>query len=94
LGGGEAAAVLIDDKAVLTDQDRKYVYVLGAESKALRRDIVLGRTNDGLRVVQSGLDAGDKVVVAGMQKIFYPGMVVRASEAGAVAPPVAANAAR
>src|SRR5690606_25440952 len=62
-GSGEFEAMLIDDKAVLTDQDRKYVYVLGPDDKAVRKDIKLGRMIDGLRVVQSGLDAGDKVIV-------------------------------
>jgi len=49
---------------VLTDQDRKYVYVLGPENKALRRDVKLGRVIDGLRVVSEGLQPGDKVTFA------------------------------
>src|SRR5258708_4524704 len=69
-GRAEYMAMLIDDKAIMTDQDRKYVYVLGPEDKAKRKDIVLGSVHDGLRVVQSGLDANDKVIVAGLQKIF------------------------
>ena len=77
LGSGTAPALLIDDKAVLTDQDRKYVYVLGADNKAQRRDVKLGRLNDGLRVVTEGLSAGDQVVVSGVQKIFFPGMAVK-----------------
>jgi multidrug efflux system membrane fusion protein len=40
-GGGEQQALLIDDKAVLTDQDRKYVYVVGEGNKAERRDLEL-----------------------------------------------------
>ena len=76
LGSGKARALLIDDKAVLTDQDRKYVYVLGPDNKALRRDVKLGRLNDGMRVVTEGLNAGDKVIVHGVQKIFFPGMQV------------------
>ena len=75
-GSGEFDAMMVDDKAVLTDQDRKYVYVLGKDNKAERRDVVLGRTIDGLRVVQSGLKPGDKVIVAGVQKVFFPGMPV------------------
>ena len=75
-GSGEFDAVMVDDKAVLTDQDRKYVYVLGKDNKAERRDVVLGSTIDGLRVVQSGLKPGDKVIVGGVQKVFMPGMPV------------------
>ena len=76
-GRAEHMAMLIDDKAIMTDQDRKYVYVLGPEDKAKRKDIVLGRVHDGLRVVQSGLDANDKVIVAGLQKIFAPDTKVK-----------------
>jgi len=75
-GSAEFKAMLVDDKAVLTDQDRKYVYVLGPENKAVRKDIVLGRMIDGLRVVNSGLAANDKVIVHGVQKVFFPGMPV------------------
>lgn len=79
-GSATANALLIDDKAVLTDQDRKYVYVLDQDNKAQRKDIVIGRMVDNLRVVQSGLSATDKVVVAGVQKIFFPGTPVTPSE--------------
>ena len=76
-GRAEYVAMLIDDKSIMTDQDRKYVYVLGPEDKAKRKDIVLGSLQDGLRVVQSGLDANDKVIVAGLQKIFAPDTKVK-----------------
>jgi multidrug efflux system membrane fusion protein len=77
LGSTPAPAILINDKAVMTDQDRKYVYVVGADNKAVRKDIKLGRISEGLRVVQSGLAAGDRVVIGGMQKIFSSGMPVQ-----------------
>ncbi|MBK5344686.1 efflux RND transporter periplasmic adaptor subunit [Pseudomonas sp. TH49] len=76
----ETSTILIDDKAVLTDQDRKYVYVVGAGDTAERKDIQLGRMHDGLRIVESGLSPGDKVVVGGIQRIFYPGMALKPSE--------------
>jgi multidrug efflux system membrane fusion protein len=66
-------ALLIDDKAVLTDQDRKYVYVVGPGNTAQRKDIVLGSTTDGLRIVKSGLTPEDRVIVGGFQLIFFPG---------------------
>jgi multidrug efflux system membrane fusion protein len=75
-GSGQFKAMLIDDKAVLTDQDRKYVYVLGPHDTAQRKDIVSGRMIDGLRVVESGLGPKDKVIVHGVQKVFMPGMPV------------------
>jgi membrane fusion protein, multidrug efflux system len=73
LGSGTHPALLIHDQAVLTDQDRKYVYVVGANNGAERRDVTLGASVDGLRIVESGLKAGDRVVVNGMKKIFFPG---------------------
>ncbi|HEX7801731.1 MAG TPA: efflux RND transporter periplasmic adaptor subunit [Pseudoxanthomonas sp.] len=78
LGSGEFKAMLIDDKAVLTDQDRKYVYVVDGKGQAQRKDVQLGRTADGLRIVETGLAAGDKVIVSGVQKVFFPGMPVKA----------------
>jgi multidrug efflux system membrane fusion protein len=89
-GGNQARAMLVDDKAVLTDQDRKYVYVLGPQNKAVRKDIVAGRVIDGLRVVETGLSPRDKVIVDGIQKVFFPGMPVEPKfvAMGASAPPL------
>ncbi len=76
LGSGEQSALLIHEMAVSTDQDRKFVYVLGEKNTAQRRDVVLGESVDGLRIVKSGLNAGDVVVVNGVRKIFFPGAPV------------------
>lgn len=88
-GAASQRAMLVDDKAVLTDQDRKYVYVLGPKNAAVRKDVVLGRSVDGLRVVQSGLAAGDRVIVNGVQKVFFPGMPVTPRTVAMDAPPAA-----
>ena len=77
MGSGSRPAMLIHDQAVLTDQDRKYVYVVGPGSTAMRKDVVLGDSIDGLRIVLGGLAASDSVVVNGMRKIFYPGMPLK-----------------
>ncbi|MFP3615431.1 efflux transporter periplasmic adaptor subunit, partial [Paraburkholderia sp. SIMBA_050] len=45
--------------------------------KALRRDVTIGRQFDGRRIVESGLKSGDRVVVEGMQRIFYSGASVK-----------------
>jgi multidrug efflux system membrane fusion protein len=79
-GGNETKVILVDDRAVLTDQNRKYVYVLGPDNTAVRRDIELGGMSGGLRVVQTGLAADDKVIVTGMQRIFFPGAPVAPTE--------------
>jgi multidrug efflux system membrane fusion protein len=77
---------------VLTDQDRKYVYVVGEDGRALRKDIQLGRLVDDLRVVQSGLEPGDKVIIHGVQKVFFPGMPVQAQTIAMGDPPPAPRA--
>jgi multidrug efflux system membrane fusion protein len=92
-GSGRFTAMLVDDKAVLTDQDRKYVYVLGPHNVAQRKDIVTGRMIDGLRVVESGLAPQDKVIVHGVQKVFFPGMPVQPKTIAMGAPPPAAQVA-
>ena len=89
-GRGRFEAALVDDKAVLTDQDRKYVYVVDEEGKAQRRDVVVGRLVEGLRIVEQGLQAGDKVIVKGVQKVFFPGMPVQA-QAVAMGEPASAS---
>ncbi|HIF4822489.1 TPA: multidrug efflux RND transporter periplasmic adaptor subunit SdeA, partial [Serratia marcescens] len=77
-GSAEFNAMLIDDKAVMTDQNRKFVYIVDKDGKAQRRDIDVGRMAEGLRIVQKGLANGDRVIVDGMQKVFMPGMPVDA----------------
>lgn len=72
----DANALVVDRKAVLTDQDRRYVYVVGKDNKVARRDISPGRNVDGLLVVRKGLKAGDRVIVNGLQKVFGAGVRV------------------
>lgn len=77
LGSGRHDTLLVNERAVVTDQDRRFVYVVDAENKAMRRDVQLGGTSEGLRVVTSGLKPGDRVVINGVRKIFFPGMPVK-----------------
>jgi RND family efflux transporter MFP subunit len=76
LGRDEYAAVLIDDRAVNTDQNRKYVFLVGAGNKIEYRGIELGRISGGLRIVRKGLKAGDVIVVDGAERV-HPGVVVK-----------------
>jgi len=80
-------AILIADHAILTDQDRKYVYILGEENQAMRRDVKTGRTIDGLRMINEGLNPGEQVIVHGIQKVFFPNMPVVPQVIGMTDPP-------
>jgi membrane fusion protein, multidrug efflux system len=82
--GKPLQAVLIDDKAVLTDQDRKFVYVLGTGDTVERRDVKLGRIVEGQRVITDGLKPGDRVIVTGVQKVFPGGKATVAPTAPAL----------
>lgn len=68
--------VLVSERAVGTDQDKKFVLVVGQGDKAEYREIALGAPVDGLRVVRNGLKAGERIVVNGLQRV-RPGAVVQ-----------------
>jgi membrane fusion protein, multidrug efflux system len=73
----ESQKILLDNKAILTDQDHKYVYVIDSENRAQRKNVTIGQIFNGLRIIEKGLDSGDKVVVSGLQKIYSPGIKVK-----------------
>jgi multidrug efflux system membrane fusion protein len=75
-GGVRKPALLISDRAVGTDQDHKFVMVVGADGKQERRTVELGPLTDGLRVVKSGLKPGETVVVNGLQRV-RPGVKLK-----------------
>jgi multidrug efflux system membrane fusion protein len=68
-------AVLVNERAVGTDQSKKFVMVVGVDNKAEYREVSLGNTVDGLRIVTSGLNAGERIVVNGLQRI-RPGALI------------------
>lgn len=71
----ERQELLVDEKAVGTDQNKKFVMVVNPQNVVEYREISLGGKADGLRIVTSGLQAEDKVVVNGLQRI-RPGSLV------------------
>ncbi|MBB5331140.1 multidrug efflux system membrane fusion protein [Edaphobacter lichenicola] len=77
---GTVQALLVDDRAILTDQEQKYVYVVGPGNVAQRKDVVTGSMADGLRLIRTGLSPGDKVIVSGLQQIYFPGAPVAPTE--------------
>jgi len=76
-GGNSHGGVRIEDRAVGTDLDKRFVYVVSPEQTIEYRPVTLGPLVDGLRIVRSGLRAGDRVVVNGLQRV-RPGTKVNA----------------
>lgn len=68
-GSGAYEGILIDDKAVGTDLNNKFVLVVGADGLVEYRGVTLGEKVQGLRIVTQGLMAEDKIVVNGMQRV-------------------------
>ena len=81
--------LVVNERAVGTDQSKRFVMVVGADNKAAYREVKLGAAVDGLRVVTQGLSAGERVVVNGLQRI-RPGTLV----APRLVPMMAENAQR
>ena len=77
IGSGEYEALLLPDEAILSDQARKIVLVVDEEATVSAKVVELGPLHEGLRVIRSGLEASDKVVVNG---------VLRARPGGKVSP--------
>ncbi|WP_282009712.1 efflux RND transporter periplasmic adaptor subunit [Brevundimonas aveniformis] len=69
-------AMLVPDSAIVTDQARRIVYVVNADGTTAARPVELGPLVDGLRVIRSGLEASDRVVIDGIQRIMQPGQPV------------------
>lgn len=82
--GGTVSALLVPDAAVQTDQARKTLLTVARDGTVAVKAIELGPVVDGLRVVRSGLAAGDRVVISGTQ-MAMPGTKVNV-RAGRIAP--------
>jgi RND family efflux transporter MFP subunit len=75
IGTSKYTGALINDRAILTDQDRRFVLVVGEGNTLEYRAITTGPMVDGLRAVRSGLEGGERIVINGLQRV-RPGMVV------------------
>ncbi|MFO6448371.1 efflux RND transporter periplasmic adaptor subunit [Erythrobacter sp. NE805] len=84
LGSGAYTGLLVPDEAVITDQTRRAVFVLGKDNKVEMRNVELGPMVEGLRVIRSGIKPGDKVVLDGLARL-QPGAVVT-PKAGSIRP--------
>ncbi|WP_299820404.1 efflux RND transporter periplasmic adaptor subunit [uncultured Roseibium sp.] len=61
--------ILVSERAIGTDQDKKFVFVVGDDNKASYRAVELGRSAEGKRIVEHGLTPGERIVVNGLQRI-------------------------
>jgi multidrug efflux system membrane fusion protein len=75
VGSGRYRATLILERAIGTDQDKKFVLIVKPDSTVDYRPIQIGRLVDGLRIVTGGLVPGDRIVINGLQRV-RPGMKV------------------
>jgi multidrug efflux system membrane fusion protein len=75
----DSRVLLVPERAIGTDQSKKFVFVADKEGKADFREITLGQTVDGQRVVLSGLQSGERVIVDGTQHVM-PGALIQAQE--------------
>jgi multidrug efflux system membrane fusion protein len=66
-------ALLVSERAIGTDQSKRFVIVVGPDDKAIWREVTLGGTANGQRIVTSGLEPGERIVVNGLQRV-RPGM--------------------
>ncbi|RKP45277.1 efflux RND transporter periplasmic adaptor subunit [Trinickia fusca] len=78
VGGGDPhASLLIDEAAIGTDQDKKFVLVVDPAGRVGYREVKLGTSHGNLRVISAGLHDGERIVVNGVQRV-RPGMTVNA----------------
>lgn len=61
--------LLVSERAIGTDQDKRYVLIVDKDKKAAYREVALGSAVDGLRVIRDGLSAGDQVIVSGLMRV-------------------------
>ncbi|MBT9491936.1 MAG: efflux transporter periplasmic adaptor subunit, partial [Paucibacter sp.] len=65
----KTSALLINERAVGTDQSKRFVIVVGADNKAEYREVKLGAAVNGLRIVTEGLSPKETIVVNGLQRV-------------------------
>lgn len=84
--GAPQARVLISDQSIGADQGSRYVLVVGKDDKTEYRPVELGTVVDGLRVIDQGLQPGERIVVKGLVR---PGMQVTPQSAAIDGTPIA-----
>jgi len=91
-GAQRPNAIAVPQRAVQEGAQGKMVYILSPDNKAMPRPITVGDWTGTDWIVTSGLAAGDKVIVDGLAKIFFPGMPVQVGDPNAPVTPAKAGA--
>ena len=73
--GNPKNAILVTERAIGTDQGQKFLYVVDDKNEVVFRPVQLGAIHDGLRVITDGLNADERVIIDGLQRV-RPGSVV------------------
>lgn len=84
--GARPGAVLVRESAIGFDQAGRYVLSVGDDGTVAKRLVEVGALVDGLRVIENGLDPGERIVVRGLQRA-RDGIVVNAQDAAMAARP-------
>jgi len=69
VSGNSYKGILIDDRAINTDLNKKFVLVVGEDNVANYRQVELGAKLAGLRIIKSGLNPDEKIIVSGLQRV-------------------------
>jgi RND family efflux transporter MFP subunit len=69
IGETKPGAVLVPDEAIGTDQSNRIVYVVDDTNIVTLRTVTTGRLIDGLRLIRSGMDGSERIVVSGVQRV-------------------------
>jgi membrane fusion protein, multidrug efflux system len=86
-------ALLVLERAMQSDQDQKFLYIVNEKGEVERRDVRLGQLENSLRVITSGLKPTDRVIINGAQRV-RPGVVVDPREKSMPIPPAASSASK
>jgi RND family efflux transporter MFP subunit len=81
--GPAGTALVVPDSVIGTEQSLKFAYTVSASNTVEKRFVTPGSLVQGKRVIQSGLKAGDRVIVNGTLRVLFPGQPVQPQPASA-----------
>jgi membrane fusion protein, multidrug efflux system len=79
VSSSQDAALMVPQRAIGNDQSKRFVFVVGHDNKVAYREVRLGQSANGKRIVRAGVEPGDRVIVDGIQRV-RPDTVVEVKE--------------